>query len=227
MSEDNLDQILSEEMANHNLIRVRGPDCRPDETMFEDPICHGSIRIRGPDSPPDKNLSSKVAHNAREPPIIEFSDDQDAWDTVIVCSLLGKFFGEGMSSVEIANALNTRNKHIGKPLTSDSVEHMLETAKMPSTQQRYPETIRYEKWAAVKDRLAARNGIGDGNDTDYSHAKTLYKDTLRFLRPVAGRATLPAGSAMRQQSNNDESERSLAEKTNSGSDIGGYHCPCC
>lgn len=86
-----------------------------------------------------------------------------------------------MSSVEIAKAITIRDKCKGAPLGPDSVEHMLEIAKLPSTQQRFPETCQYQQWEAVKHKLAASKGVRDGMDVDILRAYILYKDSLRLL----------------------------------------------
>lgn len=173
---------MSGDSVYHNHIRVRGPDSRPDQILSEDTVHH---TYEAEDTTPDQKTSSIIAQIARAPPIIDFSDDQDAWDTIIICSLLGQLFGRGLSSVEIANAIIIRDQREGTPLGPESVEHMLEIAKLPSTQQQYPETCQYQKWKAAKDRLTACNGVRDSNDVEMSYAYIHYKDTLRLLNSAA------------------------------------------
>lgn len=169
---------MSKDSVCHNQIRIRGPDSRPDQPPSDNTVRH---TYEAEDSTPDQTISSITARNARAPPIIDLTDDKDAWDTIIICSLLGKLFGRGMSSVEIAKAITIRDKCKGAPLGPDSVEHMLEIAKLPSTQQRFPETCQYQQWEAVKDKLAASKGVRDGKDVDIWRAYILYKGTLRLL----------------------------------------------
>lgn len=162
----------------HNHIRVRRPDPRPDQALPEATVHH---TYTAEDSRPDQTIPSTIAQNAPAPPIVDLTDDQDAWDTIIICSLLGQLFGRSLSNVEIANAITNRDKRKGTPLGPESVEHMLEIAKLPTTQQQFPGTCQYQKWEAVKDRLVERKGVRDGNDADMWCAHILYKDTLRLL----------------------------------------------
>lgn len=169
---------MSEDSVYRHQIRVRGPDSRPAQTLSEDTVHH---TYEAEDSTSDQIMSSITAQNARAPPIADLTDDQDAWDTIIICSLLGQIFGRSMSSVEIANAVTNRDKLKGNPIGPDTVEHMLEIAQSPSIQQQFPETCQYQKWEAVKDKLAASKGVRDGKDADMWCAHILYMDTLRLL----------------------------------------------
>ena len=100
-----------------------------------------------------------------------------------MCSLLSEPFGIPMSNAEIAQAINIRDKRKDSPIDADTVDDMFKGAKLPSVQILYPETCRYRKWEAVRNKPPAAIWLGNGEDTEVREAFTLWSETLRILKP--------------------------------------------
>ena len=114
-----------------------------------------------------------------------------------MCSLLSKLLKRHMSPTEIANAMYVRDKSIAPRrarISAETVEHIFEIAKSPSGPEIYPTACRYKKWEAVRDRLAARNGVIDGNDEEMGDASLIFKGTLAALKMIE---SLGIGAAVR------------------------------
>ena len=134
----------------------------------EGPASHGPIRQRGPDLIPDQKS-------------LELMNDQHAWDTIILCSLIGNLFGTVISPKEITSVINAR-----RPIAAglDTIRYMFAIAKSPAIQKDYPTTCRYQKWEAVKMNLEKRKGVRDTCDGDERSAWVLYKEALSTVREV-------------------------------------------
>ena len=89
-----------------------------------------------------------------------------------------------MTPAEIAKAINFRDQRTAAPIGPNSVDHMLEFAKSPRAQELYPKTCGYKKWEGVRDRLAARDGVRDGDDKDMAKAFSVFWETWQNLNFV-------------------------------------------
>ena len=98
-----------------------------------------------------------------------------------MCSLLSEPFGIPMSNAEIAQAINIRDKRKTSPIDANTVDCMFKDAQSLRVQNRYPGTCRYKKWEAIRDRLAARNGVIDGNDQEMGDASLIFNGMLKIL----------------------------------------------
>ena len=87
-----------------------------------------------------------------------------------------------MSPAAIAKAINVRDQRTTAPIGANTVDHMLEIAKSPRTQELYPETCGYKKWEGARDRLAAGDELGDGDDKE---AFSLFFDTLQIVNSIS------------------------------------------
>ena len=88
-----------------------------------------------------------------------------------------------MSPAEIAKAINFRDQHTAAPIDPNSVDCMSQGAQS-DVQRLYSETCGYKKWEGVRDRLAARDGVRDGDDKEMEEAFALFCETLRILNFV-------------------------------------------
>ena len=173
------DRPIPEEMAHQYSLPIRGSSSKPKAYMSGVAVQNTAEPVKEPT--PDQAIPKNGAQAPQR--IIDLSHDQKAMDTIIVCSLLSEPFGVPMSNAEIAEAINIRDGRKDSPIGANTVDHNLQFAPSPFTQKHFPETCRYKKWEAVRNKNPKPIWVGNGEDKEIEEAFTLWSETLRFVRP--------------------------------------------
>ena len=172
-------ETITEEMAHQYTLPIRGSSSKPDGNMSGYAVQHPPEQVE--ESAPNQDIPSNIAQAS--PPIIELCQNQKAWDTIIVCSLLSVPFGIPMSYPDIAKAINSRDERKDSPIGADTVSYMFQIALSQTVQKRYHKTCRYKKWEAVRNKPVKTIWDGNGEDVEIKEACTLYLEALRIAQP--------------------------------------------
>ena len=178
------DETIPEKMAREFSLPIRGSSSKPKGYMSGDTVQYTPEQVEGPT--PDQGISWNIAQAQLSDEdlnlIKSLSLDQKVWDTIIVCSLLSGPFGIPMSNAEIAKAINIRDERKDSPNGAHIVENMFACAQKIFFQEHYPETCRYQKWEAARNKLVSPIWQGIGEDKEIKEAFTLWFEAQGIVK---------------------------------------------